>query len=194
MTWTPEMTTAVGTLAGAFIGALFGILGTWLGLKHQYRIKSLELGSMARLRAKELLCKTYQDRIVHIQRRAGELQGALGTTVALYKTIEDENERKQVNEGLMMLLQQVYEFRREWFEELKEERRKVGLENSSPVQMAAIEKSLEMDVFDIKSQEELSQMIVNIVKMIAASDNLWQDVLVKKSEDLFEQEAKLALT
>jgi hypothetical protein len=184
----PETTTLIGTLAGTFIGSALGIIGTWLTLKNQYRITSLQLSGQARLRAKELLFKTYQDRIAQINKRAGDLQGALGTFLAVYKTIDNENERKQLNEGMFALFKQVYEFRREWFNELKEERRKVGLEAASPIQMAAIENSLKMDVSTIKNQEELNQMILNIARMVAASDSLWQDVLVKRGEDLFEEE------
>jgi len=89
---------------------------------------------------------------------------------------------------MLELLKQVYEFRREYFEELKEERRKVGLENTNPVQMSAIEDSLKLDISNIKSQTEGLQMVVGIVRMIAATDNLWQDVLAKKGEDLFSEE------
>ena len=174
----PAFLQLAGTLGGVGIGALT----TWLTLRSQYQIKTAELDSQARMRAKELLFKTYQDRIARIHQRATDLQGALGTFIAAYKAIEDENERKQFNEGMFALLQQVYEFRREWHEELKEERRKVGLENASPIQMAAIESSLKMDVLAIRTQDELKEMIVNIVRMVAASDSLWQDVLVKKGE------------
>lgn len=55
----PQTTTLIGTLAGTLVGSVLGIVGTWLSLKHQYRIKSLELSGQARLRAKELLFKTY---------------------------------------------------------------------------------------------------------------------------------------
>jgi len=119
-----------------------------------------------------------------------DLQGVLGTFIGAYKAIEDENERKQFNEGMFAILQQVYEFRRESHEELKRSGRKVGLENASPVQMAAIENSLKMDVSAIRTQDEMKEMMVNIVRMVAASDSLWQDVLVKKGEDLFTNEIR----
>jgi hypothetical protein len=184
----PETTTLIGTLAGTLVGSALGIVGTWLGLKHQYRIKSLELAGQSRLKAKELLFKTYQDRIGQINKRAADLQGVLGTFLGVYKALDNENDRKQINEAMFTIFQQVYEFRREWFKELKEERRKVGLENSSPVQMAAIENSLKVDVSSITSQEQAKEMIVNIARMIGASDNLWQDVLVRKGEILFKEE------
>jgi hypothetical protein len=184
----PETATLIGTLAGTFLGSFLGIIGTWLTLKSQYRIKALELSGQARLHAKELLFKAYQDRITQINKRSGDLQAMLGTFLGVYQALDNENDRKQINEAMFTVFQQVYEFRREWFEELKEERRKVGLENSSPVQMAAIETSLRMDVSNITSQEQAKEMIVNIARMIAASDNLWQDVLVRKSEILFEEE------
>jgi hypothetical protein len=152
------------------------------------------LSGQARLRAKELLFKTYQDRITQINKRAGDLQGALGTFLGVYKAIDNDNDRKQINEAMFTMLQQVFEFRRESFEELKQERRSVGLENSSPVQMAAIENSLKMDVSTITSQEQAKEMIVNIVRIIAASDSLWHDVLAKKGQLLFEEEISAGLS
>lgn len=178
----------LGTLGGTLLGSLIGFFGTWLSIRYQHRIKSIELASQARLRAKELLFATYQDRINRISQRTTEFQSAFGTFLGAYKATQDENERQQINEGMLELLKQVYEFRREYFEELKEERRKIGLENTNPVQMSAIEDSLKLDISNIKSQTEGLQMVVGIVRMIAASDNLWQDVLAKKGEDLFSEE------
>ena len=126
--------------------------------------------------------------VTRINQRATDLQSAFGSYLGMYKAIEDENERRQLNEGMLELFKQVYEFRREYFDELKEERRKVGLENTNPVQMSAIEDSLKLDVSSIQSQTEALQMVVGIVRMIAASDNFWQDVLAKKGEDLFSEE------
>ena len=184
----PETYVLLGTLGGTLLGSLIGFFGTWLSMRYQHRIKSIELASQARLRAKELLFTTYQDRITRISQRATDLQSAFGSFLGMYKAIEDENERRQLNEGMLELLKQVYEFRREYFEELKEERRKVGLENTNPVQMSAIEDSLKLDISTIHSQTEALEMVVGIVRMIAASDNLWQDVLAKKGEDLFSEE------
>ena len=129
-------------------------------MRYQHRIKSIELASQARLRAKELLFTIYQDRITRINQRATDLQSAFGSFLGMYKAIEDESERRQLNEGMLEVFKQVYEFRREYFDELKEERRKVGLENTNPVQMSAIEDSLKLDVSSIQSQTEALQMVV----------------------------------
>ena len=53
-----ETTVLLGTLGGTFLGSLIGFFGTWLSMRYQHKIKSVELASQARLRAKELLFTT----------------------------------------------------------------------------------------------------------------------------------------
>lgn len=184
----PETTALVGTLTGVVIGSLIGFCGTWLTQRYQYRMKSAELASQSRLKAKELLFAAYQERISRISQRASEFGKGLGAIAGLYQATDDENEKQQLNAALFTLVKESFELYREWFEELQGERRKVGLENTSPVQMAVIQKGLEVNLQAVNTLEDANRIVVNWAKMVAVSDSLWQDVLCKKSENLFNEE------
>src|SRR5205807_1279955 len=159
-----------------------------LTLRSQYRIKSVELSSQFQLRGKELLFEAYQERMRRISRRAEDMGRALGSIAGVYQAIDDETERRQLSASMLVLVRESFDIYREWFEELKTERQKVGLQHSSPVQIAAIEHALNLNLQAPTNLQEANQIVINWAKMIAISDSLWQDVLAKKSEDLFRED------
>jgi len=184
----PETKVLVGTLAAVFIGSIIGFFGTWLTMTYQNRMKATELASQSRLKAKELLFTAYQERIHRISQRAAEFGKGLGSIAGLYQASADDDEKTQLNAMLFTVVKESFEVYREWFEELQEERRRVGLENTSPLQIAAIQKALTMNLQAVSTLEDANQIVVNWAKMVAVSDSLWQDVLYKKCEALFKEE------
>lgn len=184
----PEMTTLIGTLAGTAIGAIIGFFSTWVTLKYQHRMKSAELTSQSKLKAKELLFSAYQGRIERISNRSKEASEAVGKLIALYQAATNEEERRQLNVAFFMIIRESYELNKEWFRELEEERNKVGLGESSPSQVAAIREALAVDFQNISSEADIQRIFVNWAKLVAVMDSLWQDVLAKKSEDLFSED------
>jgi hypothetical protein len=185
---TPEMTTLIGTLAGTAIGAIIGFLGTWLTLRYQYRMKATELLSQSQLKAKELLFSAYQQRIERINNKSRDMGESVGKLITLYQASTDQEERRQLNIAFFMIIKESYELYKEWFRELEEERNKVGLGNSSPAQVTAVREALAVDFQNITSEADVQRIFINWAKLVAAMDGLWQDVLAKKSEDLFSQD------
>ncbi|MBD0369495.1 MAG: hypothetical protein ICV60_01470 [Pyrinomonadaceae bacterium] len=181
---TPEQTTLIGTLAGALLGSVTTFAITWLTLRHQLQVKSAELDSVAEIKRRELLFDAYQQRIQRIADRGKDMAAAFGQLSGTLTAIEDEAEKRQINEAMFTLIKESFEIRREWFRELEEERAKVGLANTSPTLIEIIRKALSVDLEDTLPADT-KRMYIDFVKTLALMDTLWQDVLEKKSEDLF---------
>lgn len=192
---TPEQIALVGALAGA-IGALLGAaIGsfttyriTQLNLRHQFEMKLAELDSVAEIKRRELLFSAYQQRIQRIGDRAKDMGAAFGQLGGTLTAITDEAEKRQINEAMFTLIKESFEVRREWFRELEEERAKVGLANTSPAQIEIVREALSVNV-ENTVPADTQRMYIDFVKTLAVMDGLWQDVLEKKSEDLFSQKA-----
>lgn len=185
---TPETTTLIGTLAGTAIGGIIGFFGTWLTLKYQNRMKSAELASQSQLKAKELLFESYQRRIERINDRSKEMGESMGKLAAIYQATTNEAEKQKLNIAFFMIIRESYELYKEWFRELEEERNKVGLGDSSPVQVATMREALAVDFQNITTEADVQRIFINWTKMVAVMDSLLQDVLAKKSEDLFSED------
>ncbi|MDT5159504.1 MAG: hypothetical protein QOH51_3861 [Acidobacteriota bacterium] len=190
---TPEETTLVGAVAGsigALLGAVIGSVTTYcitrLNLQHQFEVKSAELGSVAELKRRELLFNAYQQRIQRIGDRGKEMGAAFGQIAGTLTGIDDEAEKRQINEAMFTLVKESFEVRREWFRELEEERDKVGLANTSPTQIEIIRRALSVN-FDDTVPVDTKRMFIDFAKTLALMDALWQEVLEKKSEDLFSK-------
>lgn len=191
---TPQEIALVGALAGAIgalLGALIGSITTYritrLNLRHQLEMKSAELDSVAEIKRRELLFNAYQQRIQRINDRGKDMGAAFGQLAGTLAAIEDEAEKRQLNAAMFTFIRESFEARREWFRELEEERAKVGLADTSPTQIKMIREALSVDLDDTPPADP-NRMYINFMKSVALMDGLWQDVLEKKSEDLFSKD------
>lgn len=180
----PGVLQLIGTLGGFALGTLT----TWLTLRSQYKLKSIELSSQSRLKGKELLFGAYQSRIVSIRERGNEIGSAFSKLVPLAQSAKTDDEKRQVTDAFLTILTEGIAAQKEWFRELQEEIKEVGLEDKAVEQTARIREALINQPAQVTTEAEIMRLVVGWAKAVGLMDSLRQDVLTRRCENLFRGE------
>lgn len=91
-------------LGPAIVAGFFTALGSYLIYRSQLKTKIAEIKGQAELKARELLFESYQKRLDRIGEDVNKFVGALYGFAGHLQALTDENEKRQAQQALLVLI------------------------------------------------------------------------------------------
>lgn len=171
-------------LGPALLATLSTLAGVWLTHHFQLKTKKTELDAQAKLKARELLFNSYQQKLDRKREALSKASSGMGQFIAQVKLAKDEEEKREILTLLNTLTSDVTDLITSYVDELEEELNREGLTHKRKKQMDFIRANAKKHL-QMKTTEELEAALFNVWKVSDAVAFLEQELLEKKCEDLF---------
>jgi hypothetical protein len=170
-------------LGPAIVAGFFTALGSYLIYRSQLKTKLAEIKGQSELRARELLFESYQQRIDRIGEGVNKFMGALYGFAGHLQALTDEEEKRQAQVGILVLINMTRDPILDSVGELEEELGSVDLATKRSADLRFIRETLstELDKPDI----DFGLVYLNFMKAFGLFNGLKEELLNKKCEALF---------
>jgi hypothetical protein len=178
--------TAVVEIAKYFVPAAITALVSILISRYQWKTKEIEISGQAEIKARELLFDSYQKRIERIGNFGRDMGEAMGK---LLPYLQDWGKTETGNDQIAIVFLEIIKIaigtHRSSLIELEEELKKVGLLQAKQGDVTFVKNFLSVDP-NLLTAQQFGPVFLNFIKTLSIMDGLQQDLLHKKSQDLFE--------
>ena len=172
-------------LGPAIVAGFFTALGLWLIYRSQLKTKIAEIKGQAELRARELLFAAYQKRIDRIGESVDKFVGALfGFAGHLQALHDQEEEKKQAEGAILVLIKMTSDPMLDSIGELEEELRAIGLGEKRSKDIQFIRETLSANI-DKATVIDFGAIYLNFMKAVGLFNALKEELLNRKCEGLF---------
>ncbi len=171
-------------LGSAIVTGFFTALTSWLLYRSQLKTKISEIRGQGDIRARELLFESYQRRIDRIGEDIKQFAGALYGFAGHLQALTDENEKREAQKAILVLIRMVRDPLLDSLGELEEELSSVNLaeKRHSDVQFIREALSANLDGPNV----DTGFVYLNFMKAFALFNGVKQELLNKKCEALFK--------
>jgi hypothetical protein len=185
------------TFLTALVPAVFALLGSYLAIRSQVKMKSVEAKAQSALKAKELIFSAYQKRWEKAEKDADEL---LAVSTQFYEKSVRGDKNGLLGIFANLLSYQMTALNKEDFDSLVEELREAGIADKHQRKIDTVQSHLAMDIVAFRANldnlpdEEVALQLTNymhgLTTALAINSRLHGYLYQKKAEDLFSSHIK----
>jgi len=170
-------------LGPAIVAGFFTALGSYLIYRSQLKTKVAEIRGQAELRARELLFESYQKRIDRIGEDVNKFVGALYGFAGHLQALTNEEEKRQAQAAILVLIRMTRDPILDSVGELEEELESASLANKRRADLRFIRETLSAELD--KPPLDFGLLYLNYMKAFGLFNGFKTELLNRKCEDLF---------